>query len=222
MLDLNIITKSVLGIFFLYLVMFGSYINVLLNCNLQRFLQRHIFMQHFIVFFSIFIFTFVLNWYTPKSMVLEEFSNMDNILKKYNYLFSSLGYSLLIYIIFILSTKQEVFFMFTFLVLLIAIIGIYIIYRVELSNLNIEYTEIKKNLFTNTDKMTRLLNNNKKNLNSLQLTSNLHNAVSVGYIVLIINILLGVSFYFKRQRKEHFKTWNWLTFFFGNNKCREN
>jgi len=37
-MDLDIATKSILGVFFLYLVMFGSYINVLLNCGLQRFL----------------------------------------------------------------------------------------------------------------------------------------------------------------------------------------
>ena len=64
-MDLDIATKSILGIFFLYLVMFGSYINVLLNCGLQRLLINNIYLRHIIVYFSIFIFTFVLNWYTP-------------------------------------------------------------------------------------------------------------------------------------------------------------
>ena len=49
-MDLDIATKSVLGVFFLYLVMFGSYINVLLNCGLQRFLINDLFLRHVIVF----------------------------------------------------------------------------------------------------------------------------------------------------------------------------
>ena len=43
-MDLLIAIKSILGIFFLYLVMFGSYISVLLNCSLQRFLVHNIVM----------------------------------------------------------------------------------------------------------------------------------------------------------------------------------
>ena len=106
-MDLDVATKSVLGVFFLYLVMFGSYINVLLNCGLQRFLINDLFLRHIIVFFSIFIFTFVLNWYTPKSIVVvEQFSNFSYFFEKYSYILGSLGYTGLIYIFFILSTKK--------------------------------------------------------------------------------------------------------------------
>ena len=117
-MDLDIATKSILGMFFVYLVMFGSYINVLLNCGLQRFLLNNIYLRHIIVFFSIFIFTFILNWYTPKSIVVtENFEIIDKFLNKYSYILSSLGYTGLIYIVFILSTKQEIMFMFSFLLI---------------------------------------------------------------------------------------------------------
>ena len=114
-MDLDIATKSILGVFFLYLVMFGSYINVLLNCGLQRFLINDLFLRHIIVFFSIFIFTFVLNWYTPKSIVvIEQFSNFSFFFKKYSYILMSLGYTSLIYIFLFYPQSKKCFLCFHF------------------------------------------------------------------------------------------------------------
>jgi len=225
-MDLDIATKSILGMFFVYLVMFGSYINVLLNCGLQRFLLNNIYLRHIIVFFSIFIFTFVLNWYTPKSIVVtENFSNITDFFNKYNYILSSLGYTGLIYIIFILSTKQEIIFMFSFLMILMTVIGIYLIYRIELSDLGIDYLELKKKLFINKNTLGRKLDKSRTDdqsvkESSLKTSATLHNIVTVGYISLIINIIIGFSLYFKRQWKEHAHHWNWVTFFLGGNKCK--
>ena len=206
--------------------MFGSYINVLLNCGLQRFLLNNIYLRHIIVFFSIFIFTFVLNWYTPKSIVVtENFLNISEFFNKYNYILSSLGYTGLIYIIFILSIKQEIIFMFSFLMILMTIIGIYLIYRIELSELGIDYLELKKKLFINKNTLGRKLEKSKINdqsvrESSLKTTANLHNIVSVGYIALIINIIIGFTLYFKRQCKEQTHHWKWVTFFLGGNKYK--
>tara|TARA_B100001093_G_scaffold520365_1_gene615094 strand:- start:4304 stop:4987 length:684 start_codon:yes stop_codon:yes gene_type:complete len=225
-MDLDIATKSILGMFFVYLVMFGSYINVLLNCGLQRFLLNNIYLRHIIVFFSIFIFTFVLNWYTPKSIVVTEgLDENESFLDKYSYVLSSFGYTGLIYIVFILSTKQEIFFMFSFLLILMAVIGIYVIYRVELSGLGIDYISLKDDFFLNKDKLARRLDKSKIdkgkfNEKTITLTSRLHNTVSAGYLLLIINIMCGFTLYFKRQWKEHAHHWNWVTFFLGGNKCK--
>ena len=226
-MDLDIATKSILGMFFVYLVMFGSYINVLLNCGLQRFLLNNIYLRHIIVYFSIFIFTFVLNWYTPKSIIVtENFSNIQEFFEKYNYILSSLGYSALIYIIFILSTKQEIIFMFSFLMILMAVIGVYLIYRIELSDLEVDYLELKDKLFINKNTLGRKLKKSKVKdqsvtESSLKTTAMLHNVVTTGYIALVINIIIGFSLYFKRQWKEHAHHWNWLIFFLGGNKCRD-
>ena len=225
-MDLDIATKSILGVFFLYLVMFGSYINVLLNCGLQRFLINDLFLRHIIVFFSIFIFTFVLNWYTPKSIVVtENFSDFSYFFdNKYSYILSSLGYTSLIYIFFILSTKQEMFFMFSFLIILMSVIGVYIIYRIELTGIDIDYMEIKDKMIMNKTLLGRKLNkkqieNNSVSEQSLKVTSNLHNMVSFGYIILILNVMFGFILYFKRQWKDHAHHWNWLIFFLGSSKC---
>jgi hypothetical protein len=225
-MDLDIATKSVLGVFFLYLVMFGSYINVLLNCGLQRFLINDLFLRHVIVFFSIFIFTFVLNWYTPKSIVVvEQFSNFSYFFEKYSYILGSLGYTGLIYIFFILSTKQEMFFMFSFLIILMSAIGIYIIYRIELTGVGVDYIEIKDKLIINKTILGRKLHkkqveNNSVSEQSLVLTSNLHNMVSLSYVILILNVMIGFTLYFKRQWKDHAHHWNWLIFFLGSSKCK--
>tara|TARA_B110001450_G_scaffold247640_1_gene262910 strand:- start:4351 stop:5034 length:684 start_codon:yes stop_codon:yes gene_type:complete len=225
-MDLDIATKSILGVFFLYLVMFGSYINVLLNCGLQRFLINDLFLRHIIVFFSIFIFTFVLNWYTPKSIVvIEQFSNFSFFFKKYSYILMSLGYTSLIYIFFILSTKQEMFFMFSFLIILMSVIGLYIIYRIELTGVGVDYLEIKDKMMINKTILGRKLHkkqveNNSVSEQSLILTSNLHNMVSISYIILILNVMIGFTLYFKRQWKDHAHHWNWLIFFLGSSKCK--
>ena len=225
-MDLDVATKSVLGVFFLYLVMFGSYINVLLNCGLQRFLINDLFLRHIIVFFSIFIFTFVLNWYTPKSIVVvEQFSNFSYFFEKYSYILGSLGYTGLIYIFFILSTKQEMFFMFSFLIILMSAIGIYIIYRIELTGVGVDYMEIKDKLIINKTIIGRKLHkkqveNNSVSEQSLVLTSNLHNMVSLSYFILILNVMIGFTLYFKRQWKDHAHHWNWLIFFLGSSNCK--
>ena len=225
-MDLDIATKSILGVFFLYLVMFGSYINVLLNCGLQRFLINDLYLRHIVVFFSIFIFTFVLNWYTPKSIVVtENFANFSEFFNKYSYILSSLGYTGLIYIFFILSTKQEMFFMFSFLIILMSVIGLYIIYRIELSGIGVDYLDIKDKLIMNKTLLGRKLNKKKIDDNSiseqsLKLTSTLHNMVSFGYILLILNVMAGFVLYFKRQWKDHAHHWNWLIFFLGSSKCK--
>jgi len=178
------------------------------------------------VFFSIFIFTFVLNWYTPKSIVVtENFANLTDFFNKYSYIISSVGYTGLIYIFFILSTKQEMFFMFSFLIILMSVIGVYIIYRIELSGIGVDYMDIKDNITMNKTLLGRKLNKNKKTDNSvseqsLKLTASLHNAVSFGYILLILNVAAGFVLYFRRQYKDHAHHWNWLIFFLGSSKCK--
>jgi len=157
--------------------------------------------------------------------VTENFANFSEFFNKYSYILSSLGYTGLIYIFFILSTKQEMFFMFSFLIILMSVIGLYIIYRIELSGIGIDYMDIKDKLTMNKTLMGRKLNKKKIDDNSvseqsLKLTSTLHNMVSFGYILLILNVMAGFVLYFKRQWKDHAHHWNWLIFFLGSSKCK--
>ena len=115
--------------------------------------------------------------------------------------------------------------MFSFLIILMTVIGIYIIYRIELSELDINYTKLKNNFLIDKNILSKHLNKSKQTdqsvqESSLKLTANLHNSVTLGYTLLIINILIGFSLYFKRQWKDHAHHWNWITFLFGGNKCK--
>ena len=226
-MNLDIASKSMLGIFFLYLVMCGSSIHMVLNCELQRVLLKNIYIRHIIIYFSIFIFTFVLNWYTPKSLVLTENmesnddnnnnNNNNNNVKsfndKYGYIISSLIYSIFIYIFFIFSTKLEPAFMFTFIILLIAISGTYIIYKIESENANVINTKNKLFISENDIEVE-----NKENLGLLV---KIHNIFGGGFLFLIINTIIGFFLYLKRQLRDHSKEWNWITFFLGTNYCNE-
>ena len=225
MVDLNILNKSMIGFFFLYFGIIGGNINKLLNCGIQRLLMNNIYISHMIIFVSIFIFTFILNWYTPGSLVLKESFDVMQYEQRYTYIIDSFKYSLLIYFVFILSTKQEYIFMITFLILFVLMIAIYILNRIELNAFNlkniddvflINNSEIK-NLFTknHAPKKTSI---DEKIFTPLTIY---HNSLSIGYVLILINLFVGIYFYYKRQIIEH-KNWNWLTFIFGTNKCNFN
>ena len=104
--------------------------STILNCNLQRYLKKSVFIKHFVIFLSIYTFTFLLNWYALESLVVDgyidrgqnneknnnvqnnnaENNNDDskNIRKfKQRSLLNYLIYTIFIYTIFILSTKNE-------------------------------------------------------------------------------------------------------------------
>lgn len=88
----------IVSIFFLYLLLFSQNIFYVLNCNVQKFLLNDIYFRQIMIFFTIYFFTFVLDWYTPNNIFPKIFSNDLNSIFKY------LGLSLLIYVFFILTT----------------------------------------------------------------------------------------------------------------------
>ena len=222
-MNLETANKSILGLFFLYLVMMGGNIHSLLNCGLQKLLNENILLLHIIVFISIFIFTFILNWYTPSSLILKEnFENNDSKNnQKFKYIINSFYNSLIIYLIFVLSTKQEHIYMYFSLIILIVIIGVFIIYKIEYDILNLESNDLKNILFLNKDKLKEILEKKDKKFND----STIHNFVYIYniliclYYVLIINMLIGVYVYYNRQSLNHAKNWSWFKFIFGSSKC---
>ena len=62
------LTISVLSIFFIYMILFSSNIQDVLNCRVKDFLKNNIIFRQIMIFFTIFCFTFVLNWYTPDNI----------------------------------------------------------------------------------------------------------------------------------------------------------
>ena len=66
------IGNIVLPVFFLYVVLVSGYCSSLLNCGLQRFMRDSVYFKHFLIFLSIYIFTFILNWYTFDSLAISQ------------------------------------------------------------------------------------------------------------------------------------------------------
>ena len=229
MINLNILNKSMLGIFFLYLILISRNLYKTLNCKIQDLLMNNIYISHIIIFISIVMFTFILNWYTPTSLVIKESFDLDNYKNQYNnrykYIKDSLKYSVFIYIIFILSTKQDYIFIYSFLILFILMIGIYILYNIEINALNLENINISHDFLIDNSKLkTLFINTNELKNNDIDKTifnmaALFHNSLSIGYILICINLFIGVYLYYKRQSKEH-KNWSWLKFIFGTNSCK--
>ena len=104
-----------LSLFFIYFLLISSDISTLLNCTTQRFLKDNHYMKHVILFASIFILTFILNWYSPDSIVVEKKSKEEDEKEgfitlegfKYGYLISSVLNSIFIYLIFLITTKID-------------------------------------------------------------------------------------------------------------------
>ena len=107
--------------------------------------------------------------------------------------------------------------MYSFLVLLIGI-GMYIIYRIELQDVGVDYSKLIDKLFITTDDISS--KSKSKDKTKINTSTNLHNLVSTGYLALLINTIFGFLSYFKRQYKDHSHHWNWAIFF-RTNKCKD-
>jgi hypothetical protein len=220
-MDIQSNNTTLLVLFFLDLIMMSSNINTLLACNVQRLLDNNIFIKHIIVYFSIFIFTFILGWFLPSAIIVGDKKNnmlhdksIVNDSSNNNYIIDSLIRSFFIYVLFILSAKQSVFFMGTFIILLLVLIFVYLFYTKLLDELNINRNAITS-LFVSKTNLESLTMN--KYVNPLFI---LHNSISLGHIFIFINILFGVFYYYKKQVVDH-KDWSWVKFIFGVNKCNK-
>ena len=218
---MNIQTNNttLLALFFIYLVMMSGNINNLLNCNVQRLLKDSLITQHILVFFSIFIFTFILGWFLPSALIVgnyEQVEQRDKIHVNHDndYIYSSFMYSLYIYAFFILSTKQSKTFIISFLFLLLLLIFFYLYYVKILDSSNITRNSIT-DFFISKERLQSLTNHS--NVDKIFL---LHNGISLGHIAIVINIIFGVYYYYLKQKNDH-KNWSWIKFIFGVHKCRK-
>ena len=168
------------------------------------------------------MFTFILNWYTPGSLVIVESFDEKEYQNRYKYVLNSFYYSLLIYGIFLLSTKQTPFFMGLFLFFIFVIIVLFIFYKIELTSLNItDY--VNKNIINVEDVQRWFKNNNNNNDNVpndfFNNTVLFHNTLFIMFVIVLLNLLLGTYFYYKKQVIDHKRNWSWVSFIFGTNNC---
>lgn len=208
-----------LGIFFLYFVLMSGSCSEIMNCGLQRYINAHNWIKHAMIFLSIYIFTFVLNWYTFDSLIVENFDIMDTIDKR-PYLEKAFYYTLIIYIIFILSTKNEGKLLAVFLLGSIALVFGTIFTKAMNSTV---HKEVSKHYFVTDEKVKEIkevLRNKDDNTKDIETIALLQNSMNAVFIILCILLVVGSYQYYLRQFKDHAHHWSWYVFWMGSNKCK--
>jgi hypothetical protein len=77
-MNIKNINKIAIGLFFIYILLFSSDIQLILNCGLQKMMKENIYFRHVLIFASIYLFVFILKWYDLDVItVKEKFSNLE-------------------------------------------------------------------------------------------------------------------------------------------------
>ena len=180
--------KKIKGLFLLLLVTLGQFVEEIFPCKIAKLFSNNMLVKH-IVFFMLIYFT--INVY-----------NEDTIHPKQ--LFSS---SLIIYLLFLLFTKQSLIFG-IFIIILLCIE--YIIYNY----ISFYKNKLEKNGTTDKSKQEN------KNINDLiDLLKKL--SVIILYIILVLLIIGSISYY-NKQKNSYKNNFDIIKFIFGVNKCKNN
>ena len=211
------LSNVVLPIFFLYFVLISGYCSSLLNCGLQRFMKNSIYFKHALIILSIYIFTFILNWYTFDSLAIgqqEGYENLNkNEPKEFNMdslkkLAKWFLYTLAIYFIFLISTKSEV----TYIIIFFGYTVLSILMQIFLKSISSSsYNVLTNKLFITRDDYNGV---------NQKLVVYIHNTITAGFIISLLLLLFGFVHYFNRQYKDHYKHWDTKIFLFGSSKCK--
>jgi hypothetical protein len=221
------INQIILSLFFTYFVLMMTDIHTILNCSLQRFLKENIWIKHFTIFSSIFIFTFVLGWYRFDSIVVEYFNDTNknktgdgvNITIN-NILWHYLKNTFIIYILFIISTKNEGIYLSIFLISSL----ILFLLQVYTKSINkIFHRHIYKYYYIGEKEKYKIFNElqvetekDRKNLNFIILS---HNTTCIVFIVVILLLVYGMYSYYIKKKKVYKTKFGLTKFIFGTNKC---
>ncbi|MAR51097.1 MAG: hypothetical protein CML42_08225 [Rhodobacteraceae bacterium] len=205
-----------LGIFFLYFVLMSGQCSEIMNCGLQRYINENNWIKHVMIFLSIYIFTFILNWYTFDSLVVENFTSFTDVIDKRPYLEKSFYYTIIIYFIFILSTKNEGLFLAIFLFGSIALVFGTIFTKAINSNI---YKDIQSKYFISNNDIKKIKEKYESKEKEVEQISLYQNIMSGSFPVLFCLLLVGSYRYYLRQYKDHKHHWSWYVFWMGSNKC---
>tara|TARA_X000000368_G_scaffold25357_1_gene19199 strand:- start:9158 stop:9841 length:684 start_codon:yes stop_codon:yes gene_type:complete len=216
-------------IFFIYFVLLSGITTRVLGCSVQKKMRDSPISNHMILFFAVFFFTYVLNWYnfygigdTENTWVerveKEGFGNNEHLFNndKLNFLKLSFIKSILIYFIFILSTKMTG----TGILIFFMAIFAFIMTQVLLKSFNLELYNylIKKNIFYVKDK--DIFKKKYKNEKKLDSFITIYNGLNISYAILLLYLIVNSYQYYKQQVKSHRKNFNLIKFLLGTNKCR--
>lgn len=230
-MNINEINKIVIGLFFIYVVLFSSDIQLILNCGLQKIMKENMYFRHILIFISIYLFVFVLKWYNIDSIVVKDkFNNIteqkvqkegttvNKVIDSTSYLTDSLILTAIAYLVFIMSTKVDVS-IFKYIVIIVFITILLQIlskaYNQKLHNIVMENNFI----FSEEEKLIKL-KTNRNNITYDKFIINLHNITYLLYVVSLVLIIFGAYKYYLKQRKSYNNKWSWNKFIFGTQKCK--
>jgi len=213
------------SLFFTYFIVLGSYSFKLLSCNIQYYLYNNTILNHIIIFFSIFLFTYILKWYNYTPNYYDDInSKNDSNLKIINpesdkFLMKSFIFSIFIYILFIfmLKSHHEYFLFNLILIILIYILQIYIKskYFIFNNHLNNDFIFTKK-IYNNF--VTEYGEENKFHI---QLFFALMLIKYILIIILIYFVIYGLYKNISTKKKIYKKNFDYYLFIFGKKKCNK-
>ena len=212
-----------LAIFFLYFVLMSGECSELMNCSLQRYINNNLWLKHIMIFLSIYIFTFILEWYTIESLVVEKFGNENKnrpSLVMDNYLVKSLLYSALIYFIFVLSCKNEGINIAIFL-----LGSVFIVFGTILTkSINTElYPLVSQTRWKFEESINRDVKKYAKSDQDevdIRKINKINNILFVLSTLLVAILVYGTIKYYLRQRIDHSKNWSIIKFWLGTHSCK--
>ncbi len=228
-MNVDVINQFMLSLFFIYFLLISSDISTLLNCTTQRFLKDNHYMKHVILFVSIFVLTFILNWYSPDSIVVEKKQEEPEkegfvVLNeyKYGYLISSLINSVFIYIIFLITTKMEPYTFGIFVCLLIFVFLIFLIYKVNLNELNIK--EPPSSFYVTSNMIAELTSDENESIemksSEITTTVYLYNTLVLSYALILGVLGHGMYVYYLKQKRIHGNRLNIFSTTLDSHKCK--
>lgn len=173
------VTYAIQSIIILFLAIAANYTGTLLSCETQHIAQNR-YAKHALLFMILF-FTLV-------------YVNRDQIVMGNDYslvveLAIVLGYSIFIYVLFILLTKMNLI----FIILVTTLLFVHV--------------------FVSDYKSTHI---NKDDTTKLQLYSNIERGLELTTLSILF---VGVFLYYIKQQRDYGSRFSWVTFFFGVDTC---
>ena len=176
----NLIEFNYKGIFIFYIIIAAAFLPHILGCHIQKLFDSHMLVKHGIGILTLYFF-----------IMLDSKINNELINKKDEYIFfKNILATILIYIIFLMSTRNK---------------GIYF---------NIFFLSLAIIFLLNSYKESLDDNKFKERIENI-----VHITVWIGRIS-VLSVCVGFYFYYQSKRKEYKNNFDFYTFVIGNIKCK--
>jgi hypothetical protein len=174
-----LINSNIFCIFIFILIVSANFLAEIFPCRIQYLLRSNMFVKHIFGLFTMIFFVVLSSGIKDKDI------------------FRIVQISFLLYILFILITKSQIYIFYLILILLCITYIINIIKEKEKENI-----DEKNSTFIN------------------EKINNYEYVIYVLYILIIILTILGVILYMGEKKIEYKNSFNYITFFFGKSSCK--